>query len=128
MRHEIHDKSCLGCGVVISRRRASRSGACLDCQRIRRNAERRRAKVCAVMARQAGAVLLSEATDEVALRQAVDVLWSLLDDIDTLSDSIKPRDEAGYRRFYDRTMAKVALRHKHVRTDGWVLFLRKEEA
>ena len=38
MRNEIHDKFCAGCGATISRRQASRSGACVDCQRIKRNA------------------------------------------------------------------------------------------
>jgi len=38
-------------------------------------------------------------------------LWGMLDDIDTASDMIKPRDLEGYKRFYEYAMKKAAERH-----------------
>jgi hypothetical protein len=47
-------------------------------------------------------------------------LWALLDDIDTLTDSIKPTDLSGYKEFYIRTMRLVEKRHLYLKTDGYV--------
>jgi len=50
MRNEVYDRYCT-CGTVISRRRASRSGLCVECQKERRSKElrdRRKAEKVAV--------------------------------------------------------------------------------
>lgn len=54
------------------------------------------------------------------------LLWSLLDHIDTLSDAIKPTDEAGYRCFYERALSYAAQRHDVLRSDGYRLFEPRE--
>ena len=59
-------------------------------------------------------VPLSDCSDVERLRAEVDRLWSLLDDIDTSSDSYRPPQTAWYRC----VMAKVAKRHEGVRSDG----------
>jgi len=59
------------------------------------------------------------------LRDGVDKLWGLLDDIDTASDMFKPHDEASYRRFYDFAMARAARRCEVCESNGYVLFFAK---
>lgn len=46
---------------------------------------------------------------------AAESLWDLMDDIDTLSDSIRPRDEESHAKFYRLTMELVKRRNDHVR-------------
>lgn len=49
-------------------------------------------------------------------------LWTLLDDISTLSDIIKPRTEAGYQMFYQRALQLAEKRTKYmVCLDGQTL-------
>jgi len=48
-------------------------------------------------------------------------LWTMLDNIDSSSDAIKPSDLAGYKRFYDATMKCVEERHQILESDGYVL-------
>lgn len=48
-------------------------------------------------------------------------LWDLLDEIDTLSDKIKPRNLEGYIAFYKRAIELSMERHKILTTDGYVL-------
>lgn len=48
-------------------------------------------------------------------------LWSLLDDIDTYSDMIKPTNESGYKAFFEATMKKVAERFNVHSSDGYAL-------
>jgi hypothetical protein len=57
------------------------------------------------------------------LRDGLEKLWSLLDDIDTVSDAFKPSDEQGYRKFYEYTMSKVKRRHSVLESDGYKLYL-----
>jgi len=40
MRNERHDARCIGCGATISRRRRSRSGLCVECQKELRRKEK----------------------------------------------------------------------------------------
>ncbi len=47
------------------------------------------------------------------------ILWKLLDDIDTASDIIKPTTEAGYKKFYEHAMKKAAERFKYLISDGY---------
>jgi len=55
-------------------------------------------------------------------KKAAEVLWSLLDDIDTASDMFKPSNEAGYKAFYDYAMRKAAKRGKVMQSlDGYSL-------
>lgn len=48
-------------------------------------------------------------------------LWQLLDDIDSQSDAIKPRDLEGYRRFYLRALDIAHGRHMLLKSDGYSL-------
>lgn len=50
------------------------------------------------------------------------LLWSILDDIDTLSDIYKPNDLKGYILFYEDVMKRVEKRHKILTSDGYNLF------
>ncbi len=54
-------------------------------------------------------------------RERAEKLWQLLDDIDTMSDAIKPDDLAGYRRFYDYALLHCAKRHQYLKSDGYTL-------
>ena len=49
-------------------------------------------------------------------------LWALLDDIDTLSDSIKPTSLQGYKYYYKRVCEISEERHQILETDGYSLF------
>jgi len=48
-------------------------------------------------------------------------LWDLLDDIDSASDAIKPRDLDGYRRFYSRALDTAKKRHTLLVSNGYAL-------
>jgi len=51
-------------------------------------------------------------------------LWSLLDDIDTASDMLKPERNP----FYEFAMSKVEQRFRYLASDGYKLFpLRRRE-
>ena len=41
------------------------------------------------------------------IRKKAEALWGIIDDIDTLSDIIKPATEKGYKAFYDAVMKKA---------------------
>jgi hypothetical protein len=47
-----------------------------------------------------------------------EALWQLLDDIDTLSDQIKPSELGGYQRFYQRASSIAQHRHLLLKSDG----------
>ena len=49
------------------------------------------------------------------------VLWSLLDDIDSMPDAIKPISIEGYKTFYKRAIEKSLERHKYLKSDGFKL-------
>ena len=50
-----------------------------------------------------------------------ETLWGLLDDIDTLSDAIKPSSEEGYKAFYDGALKTAEKRHDVLVSDGYLL-------
>ena len=70
---------------------------------------------------------LSEEIDVEVLKVIVDNLFSLLDDIDTSSDVLKPRDEESYKKFYESTMRRVAKRWALISSDGYGLFVVKDK-
>lgn len=47
------------------------------------------------------------------------ILWKILDDIDTASDIIKPTTEVGYKKFYEYVMKQAAERFKYLTSDGY---------
>ena len=53
-------------------------------------------------------------------------LWSIIDDIDTISDAIKPSDLTGYKLFYEAVMKKQKERHKYMYSqDGYNLVVNE---
>jgi hypothetical protein len=70
---------------------------------------------------------LKEIQDIGVTRAMAEKLWATLDDVDTLSDVLKPHDEASYKRFYDSTMKIVAKRTEQLTSDGYELFLPNGE-
>ncbi len=48
-------------------------------------------------------------------------LWTLLDEIDTLGDSVKPTDLESYRTVYVKAMNLAEERHKLLKSDGYTL-------
>lgn len=60
------------------------------------------------------------------MKREAEALWSLLDDIDTVSDVIKPTSLQDYMRFYNYTMMKVSERHKYLKSDGYQLYPSNE--
>ncbi len=55
-------------------------------------------------------------------KEKAEALWGIIDDIDTLSDIIKPATEKGYKAFYDAVMKKQTERHKYLTSyDGYTL-------
>lgn len=61
--------------------------------------------------------------DVKAYKEAAEKLWKLVDEIDTVSDVIKPSDEKGYIDFYVTVMNFVEQRHKFLQSDGYLLSL-----
>ena len=59
-------------------------------------------------------------------RLRAEALWKLLDDIDTLSDIIKPIKEDGYKAFYKAVMSIASKRFDVLKSDGYDLFTPKE--
>ncbi len=54
------------------------------------------------------------------------LLWCMLDDIDTMSDQIKPTSLVGYKRFYEHAMRFVAKRFRVLSSDGYKIFKPKQ--
>ena len=65
---------------------------------------------------------LKEIDDIPWLRNAVDTLWSIIDDIDTADDRFK-ENIIGFRKY---TMKKQSERHKVLVSDGYDLFLESK--
>jgi hypothetical protein len=59
-------------------------------------------------------------------RATAAALWTLLDEIDTLGDSLKPSDLEGYRKCYVKTGVLCAGRHALLKSDGHTLRLPDE--
>ncbi len=55
-------------------------------------------------------------------------LWGILDDIDTLSDMLKPSDEKGYRKFYAMALKRAEKRHALLHSDGYEVAQRRLRA
>ena len=66
---------------------------------------------------------LADCNDIEKLRAIAEKLWSILDDIDTLSDMVKPSDLGGYIAFYTGTMYRCEKRGKILESDGYRLYL-----
>lgn len=64
---------------------------------------------------------LEKIDDVVWLRDAVEKLWSIIDDIDTADDMCKANDTC----FRNYAMAKQKERHKVLVSDGYNLFKDK---
>lgn len=56
------------------------------------------------------------------IRYAAEKLWGIIDNVDTLSDTIKPSNDLGYKKFYDAVMNRVGKRFKYLSSDGFNLF------
>ena len=55
-------------------------------------------------------------------KEIAEALWQIIDDIDKLSDIIKPSTEKGYKAFYEAVMKKQQKRHKYLTSyDGYTL-------
>jgi len=67
---------------------------------------------------------VSSCTHEQLLR-LVETMYTLLDDIDTLSDIYKPSDEKSYKVFYEHALKLANMRHNSIVTDGFGLYLPK---
>lgn len=60
--------------------------------------------------------------DDTRYKEAAEKLWSILDDIDTASDMIKPTSLEGYKAFYRYAMKQVGARSKILESrDGYTL-------
>lgn len=57
---------------------------------------------------------------------AAERLWQIIDNIDSLSDAVKPTNLLGYAAFYKGVMARVGERFKLLTSDGYALRLPEE--
>lgn len=62
---------------------------------------------------------------EEVYKGAAEKLWGLLDDIDTLTDVIKPTSLQGYASFYRAAVKYAEQRHLILTSDGYSLFIPK---
>ena len=63
---------------------------------------------------------ISECTDVVFLRQAVEALWTIIDDIDTYSDVVKGDDKA-YRQLVEQRQVK-RWKDTGIGSDGYDIY------
>lgn len=66
---------------------------------------------------------LKDIEDPETLQKISEGLWTLLDEISTLSDRIKPRDEIGYRLFYECALKLCEKRSDYLTSDGCKLYI-----
>lgn len=61
-------------------------------------------------------------------RQIIEVLWGLLDNIDTLSDICKPtvNDPKAAMAFYNNAMRYASERFKYMQSDGYKIYSNEE--
>jgi hypothetical protein len=64
-------------------------------------------------------------SNEQIYKDAAEKLWGLLDDIDTLTDIIKPTTLEGYARFYQAALVRCNRRHLILVSDGYSLHIPK---
>lgn len=62
---------------------------------------------------------------EKVYKGAAEKLWGLLDDIDTLTDVIKPTSLEGYAMFYQAAVKRADQRHLILISDGYSLHIPK---
>lgn len=60
------------------------------------------------------------------LRHIIEQLYTLLDDIDTLSAMINPSDIQEYKLFYTAALKKAESRYMYIETDGYNLFAKRD--
>ena len=53
-------------------------------------------------------------------------LYAILDDIDSLSDAIKPNDIDGYKAYMKAVIAFTEKRHLLFETDGYAVFEKSD--
>lgn len=63
-----------------------------------------------------------------SMREIAEQLWSLLDNIDTLSDICKPtvNDPKAAMAFYNNAMKYAAKRFELLKSDGYKIYTREE--
>jgi hypothetical protein len=66
---------------------------------------------------------VSECEDVELLRNIVEKLWDIIDDIDTASDMAKDND----RRYRNRVEFLQRQRFDYVMSDGYELFIKPDE-
>lgn len=64
----------------------------------------------------------------LSIREIAEQLWSLLDDIDTLSDICKPtvNDPKAAMAFYNNAMKYAAKRFELLKSDGYKIYTNEE--
>ena len=69
-------------------------------------------------------IVLSRMNDAACLHNSIEILWKLLDNIDTADDMAKDNDKV-YRKLAQEQMEK---RHKVLVLDGYDLFFPRDKA
>ena len=71
--------------------------------------------------------MFADSQEEVNdFRKMAEGMWSLLDDIDTLGDAIKPSDFAGFVRYWEAVHKVLRKRFAYFKSDGHDLFTKEE--
>ena len=67
-------------------------------------------------------------SSSLSMREIAEQLWSLLDNIDTLSDICKPtvNDPKAAMAFYNNTMKYAAKRFELLKSDGYKIYTNEE--
>jgi hypothetical protein len=67
-------------------------------------------------------------TNPLSMREIAEQLWSLLDNIDTLSDICKPtvNDPKAAMAFYNNAMKYAAKRFELLQSDGYKIYTKEE--
>ena len=67
-------------------------------------------------------------SSSLSIREIAEQLWSLLDNIDTLSDICKPtvNDPKAAMAFYNNAMKYAAKRFELLQSDGYKVYTREE--
>lgn len=59
-------------------------------------------------------------------RRQAELLWEILDDIDTAGDMFKPMNLEGYHRYYTQINRKLHKRFEVFQSDGYKLYTPEE--
>ncbi len=67
-------------------------------------------------------------SSSLSMREIAEKLWSLLDNIDTLSDICKPTvdDPKAAMAFYNNAMKYAAKRFNFLKSDGYKIYTKEE--